>query len=171
MRLATIACVAVMLTASAAAQTIGGPGHIYVVRHAEKVSETADALSATGSARAACLAATLKDAPVKAVITSQFQRTQQTATPTAEGHGVKAKAMPGEQFQAIAEEAKREARSGDVLIVGHSNTVPQIVKALTGRDVTVGSTQYDQMFVIREGSLVELHYCPAQAPGPESKMK
>ena len=49
---------------------------IVVVRHAEKVDESADpALSAAGIARAEALALALKSMDVKAVYVTQYQRT------------------------------------------------------------------------------------------------
>ena len=146
-------------------------GHIYVVRHAEKESESADALSALGKSRAACLATTLKDAKITAVFTSPYQRTQQTAAPTAEEFKVTVKTIKSDDYQAIASAAGEAARSGDVLIVGHSNTVPQIVKAVGNADVTVGNSDYDWLFVIDKSGVARLHYCPSTRPEPASRMK
>jgi 2,3-bisphosphoglycerate-dependent phosphoglycerate mutase len=146
-------------------------GHIFVVRHAEKQSQTADALSPMGKARAACLAITLKDSHIKTVITSTFQRTQQTGAPTADEFKVQLKEMKADDFTAIANSAREAAKSGDVLIVGHSNTVPQIVKALANADVTVGDSDFDNLFVIDRSGLTQLHYCPASGPEPENRMR
>ncbi len=146
-------------------------GHIFVVRHAEKISENADELSEQGKGRAACLATTLKNANIMTVITSQFNRTQQTATATADEFKVHLKPIKADDNAAIAQAARDAAKSGDVLIVGHSNTVPQIVKAIGNVDVIVGDTQYDQLFIIDSAGVAQLLYCPAAAPGPESKMK
>jgi len=146
-------------------------GHIYVVRHAEKVSETADALSALGKARAACIATTLKDAKITAVFTSPTERARQTATPTADEFKVSIKTIKADDYQAIASAANDAAKSGDVLIVGHSNTVPQIVKAVGNTDVSVGNSDYDWLFLIDQGGVARLHYCPSTAPEPESRMK
>src|SRR3569833_216190 len=98
-----------------------GVGHIFVVRHAEKVSETADELSIQGKTRAACLATTLKDSKITAVIVSPTNRAQQTAQPTAEEFKVQTKSIKPDDYAAIAAAAKGAAPSGDVLIVGHSN--------------------------------------------------
>jgi 2,3-bisphosphoglycerate-dependent phosphoglycerate mutase len=158
-------------TESGAAAGHATPGHIFVVRHAEKESETADALSEAGKQRSACLAATLKSTSMRLVMTSEFKRTQQTATATADEFNLKVDATKSDDFKEIADKARGAAKMGDVLIVGHSNTVPQIVKALTDVDVTVGATEYDDMFVIDGKNVAELHYCPAAKPGPESRMK
>ena len=146
-------------------------GHIFVVRHAEKVSENADALSPMGKSRATCLAATLKDANIKTVISSPFERTQQTGAPTAIEFKVPVKTVKADDYDAISAAAREAAKSGDVLVVGHSNTVPQIVKALGNTDVAVGNSEYDRLFVIDESGVAQLHYCPATGPEPESRMK
>ncbi len=145
--------------------------NIFVVRHAEKISETADELSAMGKERAACLANTLKDAPVVEAIASPTERAKSTAKPTADQNKVEVKSMKADDYSSIAAEAKKQTAMGNVLIVGHSNTVPQIVKALTGKDVTVGSAEYDKLFVIEGDHVVTLHYCPTRAAEPESRMK
>ena len=55
---------------------------IYLVRHADKVSEETDSpLSDAGRTRAKCLAKTLEDAQIQQIFTSDLQRTQQTAAP------------------------------------------------------------------------------------------
>ena len=146
-------------------------GHIFVVRHAEKISEKADALSPMGKSRAACLATTLKDANIKAVITSPFERTKQTGAPTAGEFKVEVRTIKADDFDAIAGAARESAKTGDVLIVGHSNTVPQIVKAVGNADVKVGDSDYDWLFVVDTAGITQLHYCPTTAPEPESRMK
>jgi broad specificity phosphatase PhoE len=58
---------------------------IFLVRHADKVSDETDALlSDAGHRRAECLAKTLADAHIQQIYTSDLQRTQQTAAPLAE---------------------------------------------------------------------------------------
>jgi broad specificity phosphatase PhoE len=55
---------------------------IFLVRHADKVSDEADALlSDADHRRAECLARTLADAHIQQIYTSDLQRTQQTAAP------------------------------------------------------------------------------------------
>src|ERR1700730_2492531 len=57
---------------------------IFLVRHAEKVSEAYDSLlSEQGHRRAECLADSLADAHIEQIFTSDLQRTQQTAAPLA----------------------------------------------------------------------------------------
>jgi len=41
----------------------------------------------------------------------------------------------------------REHAEDTVFVVGHSNTVPAIIKALGGPDVTIGDNEYDNLFI------------------------
>lgn len=124
-----------------------------IVRHAEKVRDDAPdpALTALGQAHADALATSLADEPVTAVYATAFRRTQQTALPSARSHGLQvvtydAKA-PATEFAA---NLKRTHPTGTVLVVGHSNTVPDIASALCGCDVPrMEDTEYDRRMTIR----------------------
>jgi broad specificity phosphatase PhoE len=68
---------------------------IYLVRHADKVSDETDApLSDAGHRRAECLANTLADAQIQQIFTSDLQRTQQTTAPLAEKLRLKPVVIP-----------------------------------------------------------------------------
>src|SRR5512133_3305770 len=68
-----------LLCAAALAQE---SGNIFVVRHAEKQSEADQALlSDVGRMRGQCLAQTLRDAGIKTVLVTSYERTKQTAEP------------------------------------------------------------------------------------------
>src|SRR5258708_28678313 len=87
-------CLFVLLTAApgAHAQNVRT---IFLVRHADKVSDETDALlSDAGHRRAECLANTLADANIQQISTSDLQRTQQTAAPLAEQLHFKPVAIP-----------------------------------------------------------------------------
>ena len=127
-------------TAPAPVASLAAP--IYVVRHAEKAAAPADdpPLTERGQARAAALARVLHDAPIGAVIVTQRQRTALTAAPTVLRHGATlhviafgADGMPA-HAQRVADSARAlAARTGrGVLVVGHSNTVGLVVRALGG---------------------------------------
>lgn len=114
-----------------------GPTFI-VVRHAEKADDSAKdpPLSEKGLKRAASLADVLSGSRVDAVYATGYQRTQQTAAPTATAQQVPVNGydarQPADEFVAQLLVAHP---SGQVLIVGHSNTVPGIVSALSGQPV------------------------------------
>jgi broad specificity phosphatase PhoE len=126
-----------------------GSSMIILVRHAEAVPNAGNdpVLSEAGIARAKALAAALKDAGVKAVITTQYQRTILTGRPLAEATGAELINLSAQtELDTAALGAKYSG--GVIVIVGHSNTVPAIVKGLTGVDVEIAHDSFDQMFIV-----------------------
>ena len=109
-----------------------------LVRHAEKNTddERDPSLSDVGVARAASLARLLADVPLTAVYATAFRRTQQTARPVAAGHGIAVTTYDAKTpDDAFASQLHAAHPRGTVLVVGHSNTVPGIVAALSGKAV------------------------------------
>ena len=122
---------------------------IYLVRHADKVSEDTDSpLSDAGRVRAKCLAKTLEDAQIQQIFTSDLQRTQQTAAPLAEKLHLKPVAIPiGKPDDLI--EAIRSSKAKSVLVVWHDATLPKILSALGAPEiVSIAHTEYDRFFVL-----------------------
>ena len=136
--------------ASAAADQV-----IFVVRHAERADGGAGApaagsdppLSATGTARAMRLAAMLASADVKHIFTTEFARTRQTAAPLAEATKIKAAAISAKDLPGLAQQVR--AAEGNVLVVGHSNTVPELLTQLGVQPaITIADNEYDNLFVV-----------------------
>jgi len=125
---------------------------VVVVRHAEKLADGADpALSDAGRARAQRLAYLLRDAPLVAVYSTDTQRTRQTAKPSADEHGLALTIynprMPPAEFIAWL---KQNHPQGTVLVVGHSNTAPEIASALCHCEVApMGETEFDRVMRVR----------------------
>lgn len=147
-----LATAASLLTAtSAMAQTV------YIVRHAEKVDAPGNpdpALSEAGETRAALLADALRDAHPVLVLTSPLQRTVQTAAPTADYHSAPSEAVSlegGGAAHVASTVARIRALPADatVLVVGHSNTVPAIARALGYAEAAdMPECEYDRMTVL-----------------------
>jgi len=135
---------------------IGPPDTIVVVvRHAEKGTDDAKdpSLSAEGQARAQRLAAALKDLPLTAVVASQFKRTQQTAQPAAQAQGLEVKVREIGDSPTFARELAHHIRQDHaghaLLVVGHSNTVPDVVEALTGvKPAPIADDEFDRVYVV-----------------------
>ncbi len=111
---------------------------IVVVRHAEKGSDDArdPSLSEAGHARAHHLAVAMSRTPPDAVYASQFRRTLQTAQPSALAFGLPVLRYEAQlPAAALAGQLRGAHAGGAILIVGHSNTVPDIVAALSGKNV------------------------------------
>jgi phosphohistidine phosphatase SixA len=138
------------------------------VRHAERADGggggrgmAADpALSAPGRARAAALAAMLKDTKLTAVFATEFKRTQQTAGPTAKAQHLTVTTIPADKTAMLVNSLKKA--SGSVLVVGHSNTVTEVITALgVTTPITVADTEFDNLFIVTTGtppSFVRLRY-------------
>ncbi|MEP6915704.1 MAG: histidine phosphatase family protein [Acidobacteriota bacterium] len=158
------------LPVGAASQTT-----VFLVRHAERADNgpggtppmtapgapAADPdLSDAGRARAAALAAALKDANITAIYATDLKRTQQTAAPLAQALGLTVIVVPATAVPALI--AKVRARRGNALVVGHSNTVPEVIKGLGVKTaVQVRDTEYDNLFLVVRGGTPEflrLHY-------------
>lgn len=146
-------------TPSLAADTV-----LYVVRHAEKATSPAEdpPLTDAGRARAAALAKLLADVELAGVHSTDTARTRTTAAPVAEGHHL-AVALYDEPGALLAD-ARRTG--GGHLVVGHSNTIAQLVQLAGGSPgPAVGDGEFDRLYVVvlpDAGAPVtlRLHYGP-----------
>ncbi len=136
---------------------------VIFTRHAEKAATPAKdpPLSEAGQKRAALLGSMLADSGVDAIYVTEFQRTQQTAAPLAALVHVKPTVLPAKDTAALVK-AIRARESGVVVVVGHSNTLPDIMAALGGPKLKIPESEYDNLFVLTVGpsqsSLLRLHY-------------
>lgn len=131
---------------------------VFVVRHAEKaVDGTKDpALSAAGVAHAARYASLFstgaRGQALAAVYATEFRRTRQTAEAVARPLGLPVTVLPGKDVTGLVEDIKRHYRGTSVLVVGHSNTVPEIIRALGGRQVAaISDADYARLYVVSVG--------------------
>lgn len=121
---------------------------VFVVRHAEKASDGDDPpLTEQGQARARALAVRLADAPLVAVYSTPYLRTQQTVQPTADAHGLAVTEYdPGSDLPALILERHGGA---SVLVAGHSNTVPAIVAGLGAPEPgEIPHERYGDLYVV-----------------------
>jgi phosphohistidine phosphatase SixA len=128
---------------------------VFVMRHAEKVALPGDdpPLSPAGEARALALAEQFGRAPkglgLDCIIVSEFRRTQDTVRPLANHLGIPVIVVPAKETATAASRALAEYRGGRVLIVGHSNTVPELVEELSGREVPgMSEAEYGVVYVV-----------------------
>jgi broad specificity phosphatase PhoE len=129
----------------------------YIVRHAEKQPNVPDApapagpaLTTAGDARAIALCDTLRDKKIRHVFASQYLRTQLTAEPTRAFLGVGRREYNADDPAETLASQLRGISGENVLVVGHSNTVPALVRALCGADVgAIQDNDYDNLFVVR----------------------
>lgn len=120
---------------------------VYIIRHLEKAAGKDPALTAAGAARAEQLADMLGDKGIKAVFATATRRAQQTAAPLAGRLRVPVTFYKPDDVQALVKAVA--AAGGPVLIVGHSNTVPQLVAAFGGaRPAPIGEESYGTIFLV-----------------------
>jgi broad specificity phosphatase PhoE len=155
--IAAFATALLLVTAAAAAQKA-----VFVVRHGEKVSSDDQRLSEAGKARGQRLAKMLADAGIAAVYSTDTERTLGTARPLAEARRLRVSVY--DEPAALAEKVRNEHAGESVLVVGHSNTVPEILKAFgCAEPVTIAAGEYDNLFlIVRDASgspaLLRLRY-------------
>ncbi|HZG10036.1 MAG TPA: phosphoglycerate mutase family protein [Allosphingosinicella sp.] len=138
--------------AEAAAQT---PAY-YVMRHLEKAEGADPALSAAGAANAQRLAVWF-DGRTKpqAIYVSTTRRARETAAPLAARLGLTPREYNPADTAGLVAQVRGEP--GSVLVVGHSNTVPEIVAGLGGtRPAPLADTDYGTIWVVTKDRRTEL---------------
>jgi broad specificity phosphatase PhoE len=159
----------IWLTALAAAAAFGflifavwlwgtaGSTTIIVIRHAEKdvgVNATDPPLSQAGEARAQLLAQMFGDPKVvghlDAIYVSPALRNRLTAAPVAARLGISEVVAPGDDPAALARRVLHEHAGGRILIVGHADTVPQVVAVLSGYSNVpeIHAEEYGTMYIV-----------------------
>jgi phosphohistidine phosphatase SixA len=103
---------------------------IFVSRHMRKGAGDDPSLSAQGAAEAVRLAELLNDSGIAAIFVTDTKRSRETAEPLAKATGARIETYDPRDNAALAKRAA--AIPGSILIVGHSNTVPEIVAAVGG---------------------------------------
>jgi phosphohistidine phosphatase SixA len=128
------------------------PVVIYLVRHAEKASSGKDSeLTEGGRERALTLARTLSDAGIDTIYSTDFKRTRDTAAPLAERLGLEIRIYDWDALEALA--TNLQCAGGRHLVVGHSDTTPQLVGMLGGEPGPAVDErgEYDRLYVVTVG--------------------
>jgi broad specificity phosphatase PhoE len=132
-----------------------GTTTVIVVRHAEKAAAPAadPPLTPAGVARAEALVGAVRGMPVTAVVSTDFARTRATAAPLAARLGLTTEIVDArlpDHARRAAEGVLARHRGETVVVVGHSNTVPDIVAALgAAKPAPICDAEYDNLFVVR----------------------
>ena len=127
---------------------------IWVVRHAEKdLSDPKDKdpdLSPEGKERAEALAKYLKGEKLDSIFSTNYKRTKLTGYPTADKIGLNIKIYDPATQKAFAQELIKNAQGKKMLIIGHSNTVQELLVAFGAvkpvKDLT--DDDYDYIFLL-----------------------
>ena len=125
---------------------------VYVIRHLQKATGDDPPLTAEGAAAAQKLSNLLAKKKVTAIYATQTKRATQTAEPLAKRLHLSIQTYDPKDPAALA--AKVAKQKGAALIVGHSNTVPDLVAKVGGKQPAPldEKTDYGTVFVVRAGS-------------------
>jgi broad specificity phosphatase PhoE len=148
---------------------------VVLVRHAEPQPAEGDPdLSIAGERRVAALGTFLADVFVAGKVDHLYagdtRRAQQTAAPVANQFGLPINLLAGSDWPALARRIKADHRGETVVVVGYANTLPMVLKRLTGTRVEVGEEEFDSVFVVvlpspGQPRVLRLHYgAPATTP-------
>jgi 2,3-bisphosphoglycerate-dependent phosphoglycerate mutase len=126
----------------------------YIVRHAEKETTntmTSDVpLSDAGRQRAEALKELLQKENIKHIFSTNFIRTKSTAQPLANAISIPIEIYDPKDTNFIS---KLKSLDGNILIVGHSNTVDDLVNELSGKKEVNGDltdSEYGDLFIVRK---------------------
>ena len=125
----------------------------FIVRHAEKVDASHDAvLSDLGKRRAKRLARMLSDAEVEHVHSTNFKRTRATAAPTAGAFGVKVNLYGPRSLKDLVTQLLQA--KGRHLVVGHTNTVLKTIELLGGEPgfPIDEKSEFDRLYIVTVGA-------------------
>ena len=129
---------------------------VIFVRHADKALEPADdpGLSPAGQRRVAELTRQLKDADVVAgidvVYSTPYRRTEETARPIAEALNLPINSYDAGDTEEVMERILREHKGKIILVVGHSNTVPQLMYDMgaSKKVPEIQENEYDNIYIV-----------------------
>ncbi len=125
------------------------PVVVYLVRHAERGDDgTGDPpITEAGRARARALAHVLQDAGLTDIYTTDYKRTRSTAQPTAQATDLSPRVYDANDLEGLA--ARLKAAPGRHLVVGHSDTTVDLVRALGGDPgPPMADAEYDRLYVL-----------------------
>lgn len=136
------------------------PKTVYIVRHAEKILEGDDpGLSVAGTARSKKLAQILEQKEIQHIFSTNTIRTKTTAQPLADAIGLTIEIYDAKNHDDLVRELRE--RTGNILVVGHSNTVNHLANYFVGSGEKYPELQdieYDFIFEVslkEDGSTVE----------------
>lgn len=147
----------------------------YLIRHAEKDrSDSANRdpeLTPEGLERAAYWKEVFREVPLAAVYSTNYNRTYQTALPTANAKGLEVKRYDPDTTDLKNWAAQYPGKH--ILIVGHSNTTPALANQLMGEGTYSGidDTNNGNLYVVQYGSVKNgsvLYLEPSYTPHMET---
>jgi phosphohistidine phosphatase SixA len=141
---------------------VDSQGMVILLRHADYspdpggTPDPGPPLNTAGHARAQALCQVLANAGVGAIFVTRFQRSRQTAEPLAEQLGIDAEEI--DDVDELVEALRALEASSVALVIGHSDTVPEVIAHLGGPSVTIEPTEFNHLFVQTGHRLIHARY-------------
>jgi phosphohistidine phosphatase SixA len=141
-----------LLTGCVANTNVGSPDAVYtlyLVRHAEKQAGGGSDpfLTPAGINRSEQLAAWLQDKDIRDIWSSDYNRSRATAGPLVSGTGLALSLYDPRDLPALAGDLLDRRRNA--LVVGHSNTTPELARLLCRCVIAdMDESEYDRLIVI-----------------------
>jgi phosphohistidine phosphatase SixA len=141
-----ITCLVILSNSSLA---FAAPDKIYLFRHSEKLTGKNPALSEVGKARANNLVTFFKEYQNIHIFSSNYKRTLQTAAPLQTYFNTDVNVYNAGELSDLKKELLK--LKGVVVVIGHSNTTPQLAELLSNEKVSAMSeTQFTQYFILNK---------------------
>ncbi|HMQ69785.1 MAG TPA: phosphoglycerate mutase family protein [Ignavibacteria bacterium] len=121
----------------------------YLVRHAEKLNNTdTSSLTPDGVLRSIALKDLLAGKDIKKIYASVYKRTRLTAKPLADATGEQILLYSPDTTAAFGEYLKKLSGTS-VLIVGHTNNIPELIEILSGDAISpIPENDFDNIYTI-----------------------
>jgi phosphohistidine phosphatase SixA len=131
--------------------TAVGQSTVYIVRHAEKAKDVKGddnpPLTEDGQKRAQALAEKLRNKDIKRIYVSEKTRSQDTAAPLASALSITPTRVDKTNIGHLVTLLK--SRSGNALVVGHSDSIPKILTELGIKPpLEKEITRYNNLFIV-----------------------
>ena len=118
----------------------------YFVRHFEKQLGDNPSLTETGKARAEALAAFFSDKSLTHVYSTAYNRTLETATAVAQLKSLQVQTYDPRNLSRFAIKLKKQDH---VLVVGHSNTTPELLRLMGGTSISIDESDYGVLYILK----------------------
>lgn len=129
---------------------------VYLIRHAEKQKGDDPGLTEAGVARTQALVDRLQSKKISHIHSSDYRRTRDTAAPLANTLGLDVNIYDARDLLGIAETI--QSQPGVHVVVGHSNTTPELAAILSGQIMdAMSEDEYDRLIEVRlnkDGELI-----------------
>lgn len=133
--------------------------NLYLLRHAQKQDDGSKDPSLTdgGQQQGQHLARLLQHADIKRIYSTDYRRTRETVAALSELTGIEVRVYDPSGLEAFARALQQ--RGENAVIVGHSNTTPQLIRMLGGEAEAMSESDYGDLYQLQmhQGHIITVH--------------